>query len=132
MDSSTPSKIDLRYAEEMVIFSISDCSLKKNYSFYELDKEQATKLIDRLKYFEKMTWKQLASLTREKGLTPEISGSDSFNMIHEQDSSEQNIIGEQYYFHFRVSHNDILRVCGYQRGRLFCITHIDPKGKIYH
>jgi len=132
MDDSTPSKIDLRHAGSSVVFSICDCSLNKNYSFFNLSREEATKLIKRLQYIEKMTWRQLVGLTRDKGLTSEIPGSESFNMIHEQDSSEQGLANERYYFHFRVEQEGLFRVFGYQKGQLFCITHIDPEGKIHH
>lgn len=131
MDDQTPSKIDLRHTESRVVFSICDCSLSKNYSFYGLSREEATKLIKRLQYIEKMKWGQLISLSRESGLTPEKSGSDSFSIIHDQNSSEQKLV-EQYYFHFRVEQKGLFRVFGYQKGQLFCITHIDPNGNIHH
>lgn len=132
MDDSTSSKIDLRHAESGVVFSICDCSLNKKYSFYGLSKGEATKLINRLRYIEKLTWKQLASLPRKNGLTPEIPGSDSFDMISAQDSSEQQMAGVQYYFHFRVEETHLFRVFGYQKDQFFCITHIDPNGQTHH
>src|SRR3989338_4648010 len=132
MDDSTPSKVDLRHAESRVVFSISDCSLDKKYSFYGLNREEATKFINRLHYIEKMTWRQLVGLAREKGLTPERAGSVGFNMIDAQNSSEQKISGEKYYFHLRIEQSGLFRLFGYQKEQLFCITHIDSKGKIYH
>jgi hypothetical protein len=132
MDDLTPSKIDLLYAESRIIFSICDCSLNKNYSFYGLNREEATRLLNRLRYIEKLMWKQFASLPRKNGLTPEDPGSENFNMISIQDSSEQQITGERYYFHFRVEETGLFRIFGYQKGQLFCITHIDPNGKINH
>jgi len=78
MDDQAPSKIDLRHTESRVVFSISDCSLNKNYSFYGLNREEATKLIKRLQHIEKMTWGQLIGLPRKSGLTLEKSGSDEF------------------------------------------------------
>jgi len=132
MDDSTPSKIDLYHAESRVVFSFCDCSLNKNHSFYNLSREEATKFIKRLRHIEKLTWKQLASLPRKNGLTTESSGSENFEMIKAQDSSEQQMTEERYYFHFRVEETGLFRVFGYQRGQLFCITHIDPNGKINH
>lgn len=132
MDDQTPSKIDLRHAELRVVFSICDCSLNKNHSFYNLVGEEAEKLIKRLRHIEKLTWKQLASLPRKNGLTTESSGSENFKMIKAQDTSEQQMTGERYYFHFRVEETGLFRVFGYQRGQLFCITHIDPDGRINH
>lgn len=132
MDDQTPSKIDLRYAESRVVFYFCDCSLNKNYSFYNLSCGEATQLIKKLRHIEKLTWKQLASLPRKNGLTPEISGSKSFNMISAQDSSEQQMAGVRYYFHFRVEETGLFRVFGYQKNQLFCITHIDPNGNIHH
>lgn len=132
MDDQTPSRIDLRYAELRIVFSICDCSLNKNYSFYNLGREGAKELIKRLRHIEKLTWKQLASLPRKNGLTIEDSRSPNYEMIKEQDTSEQQITGERYYFHFRVKEISLFRVFGYQRGQLFCITHIDPNGKINH
>lgn len=132
MDDSTPSKIDLRHADSRVAFSICDCSLDKNHSFYGLSREDATKLIKKLQHFEKMTWRQLVGLPREKGLSIERSDSPNFVMIDTQNSSEQKISGEKYYFHIRIEQVGLFRVFGYQKGQLFCITHIDPKGKINH
>lgn len=128
----TPTKINIEYAEEKVRFSIYDCSLDKKYSFWRLDnKEQAKKFIDKLKHIEKLTWKQLVGLPRKNGLTPEKSGSPNFDLIHEQSTYEGNLI-EQYYFHFRIEQTGLFRIFGYQRDQFFCITHIDPNGKINH
>jgi hypothetical protein len=131
MDDNTPSKIDLLHAESRVIFYFCNCSLHKNLSFYGLNRVEAEKLIKRLQHIEKMTWGQLAALPREKGLTPDRPGSGNFDMIHGQDSSEQQLV-ELYYFHLRIEETGLFRVFGYQKGQLFCITHIDPKGKINH
>lgn len=130
-EGEAPTKFDLRFAEEKVRFSICDCSLDKKYSFWRLDKEQATKFLDRLRHIEKLTWKQLASLPRKNGLSPERAGAPNFNLIHEQSTSESKIV-EQYYFHFRIEQTGLFRVFGYQYERFFCITHIDPNGKINH
>ena len=127
----TPTKFDLQYTESKVIFSICDCSLDKKYSFYNLSREDATKFLKKLQYIEKLTWGQFASLPRKNGITTEKSVSENFNLIHEQNSSERKLV-EQYYFHFRVEQTGLFRVFGYQRGQLFCITHIDPNGKIDH
>ncbi len=132
MNNSTSSKIVLDYAESRVIFSICNCSLNKNYSFYQLGKARALKLIKSLQYIEKLTWKQLASLPRKNGLTQETLGSKGFDMIKSQDSSEQQIVEERHYFHFRVEQTGLFRVFGYQKNQLFCITHIDPSGSINH
>ena len=126
-----PSKIDLRYAEENIVFVICDCSLRKSYSFYGLSREEATKLIEKLKYIEKHTWKQFANIDRTNGLTSEKPNTEGFKLIHEQNSSIKKL-AEQYYFHFRVEKSDLFRVFGYQRNHYFCITHIDPNGKIQH
>ncbi|MCK5413048.1 MAG: hypothetical protein KAI57_01600 [Candidatus Pacebacteria bacterium] len=130
-DLTLSTKIDTRYAEENVCFSICDCSLDKKYSFWCLNKEQAKKFLDKLKHFEKMTWKQLSALPRNKGLTPEKHASQNFDLIHNQSTYEGNIV-EQYYFHFRVEQTGLFRVFGYQKKQFFCITHIDPLGKINH
>jgi len=132
MDDQTPSKIDLRHTESRVVFSICDCSLDKNYSFYGLSREEAGKLLKRLQHIEKMTWRQLVGLPRKAGLTPERPNSMSFNRIDVQNSSEQKMSGEKYYFHLRIEQIGLFRVFGYQNGQLFCITHIDTTGKIYH
>lgn len=130
-EQQTPSKIDLSHAESRVIFYFCDCSLKKDYSFYNLKRTNAEKLIETLKHIECMTWRQFAALPRKNGLTPEKPGSDNFNMICDQDSSTQKLV-EPYYFHFRVGKKALFRVFGYQKDQFFCITHIDPKGKINH
>lgn len=131
MDDTTPSKIDLEYAESKVLFLICDCSLNKHYSFYCLTREQAERFINCLKHKEKLTWSQFSSLGRESGLTPEIKGGESFNMIDGQNTSPEKFV-EQYYFHFRVEQKGLFRIFGYQRKQFFCITHIDKDGKIQH
>lgn len=77
-----------------------------------------------------MTWRQFAALDRKNGLTVEDKNSESFSMINEQNTSAQKI-AEQYYFHFRVDPVTKFRVFGYQKGKYFCITHLDPLGKIH-
>jgi hypothetical protein len=128
-EENTPSKIDLQYAEKEVIFLICDCSLNKKYSFYVLSRQQAENLITRLRYIEKLTWAQWSNLPRAKGLTTESRDSASFTLIDSQNTSPQKLT-EQYYFHFRVG-DDKFRVFGYQKKQYFCITHIDPDGKIH-
>ena len=127
----TPTKFDLQYTESKVIFSICDCSLDKKYSFWCLDREEATKFLKRLQHIEKLTWGQFASLPRKNGITTEKPDSENFTLVHNQNSSARKIV-EQYYFHFRVEQTDLFRVFGYQRDQFFCITHIDPDGKINH
>lgn len=131
MDEFTPTKIDIQYAENKVFFSICDCSLNKKHSFYKLTKEQAVKFVEKLKHIEKMTWSQFSNLDRKKGLTVEKSSSESYKMIHDQNSSLGQF-AEKYYFHFRVEQNDLFRIFGYQQKNIFYITHIDPKGNIHH
>lgn len=127
---ATPSKIDLRYAEQTVVFTISDCSLDKKYSFYTLTKEEAGRFLSCLKHFEEMSWSMLAGLDRKHGLTVEKETSDSYEMINVQNMSGQ--ITEKYYYHLRVDQTGKFRVFGYQQGRFFCITHIDKGGIIHH
>src|SRR3989344_671321 len=98
---ASPSKIDLRYADSKVIFSISDCSTHRRSSFHELSREQAERFLERLKHLEKLTWRELSALDRERGLTVESPGSDSYVMIHEQNSCDRKML-EQYYFHIRI------------------------------
>ena len=130
-ESETPTKFDLQYTESKVTFSICDCSLDKKYSFWCLNREQATKFLKRLQYIEKLTWGQFASLPRKNGITTEKSGSENFTLIHNQNSSERKIV-EQYYFQFRIEQTGLFRVFGSQRAQFFCITHIDPNGNINH
>lgn len=115
-----PTKINLEYAEEMVRFSICDCSLDKKYSFWCLSKEQAKKFLDKLKHIEKLTWKQFANLSRKNGLTPEKPGSPNFDLINTQSTYEGNLV-EQYYFHFRVEQTKLFRVFGYQKQQFFVL-----------
>ena len=130
-ESETPTKFDLQYAENKVRFSICDCSLDKKYSFYCLSREQAKKFLKKLRHIEKMQWKQFMSLPRKNGATSEKSGSENFNMIHEENTSERKVV-EQYYFHFRVEQTGLFRIFGYQIDQFFYITHIDPSGEINH
>ncbi len=127
----TPSKIDLRYAEHKVVFTFCDCSLDKKYSFYSLNREEATKFIKRLRHFEQLEWRQWAGLDRGHGLTVENPTSTSFDMIDGQNTCERKLT-EKYYFHFRVEGDGLFRVFGYQKYHYFCITHIDPEGRIHH
>ena len=127
----TSTKFDLIHTESKVCFSISDCSLNKKYSFYDLGRELAKKFIIRLQHIEKMTWSQFINSPRKDGVTPEKKDGENFNMIHEENSSEQKFV-EQYYFHFRVEKLGLFRIFGYQKGQIFYITHIDPSGKINH
>lgn len=128
-----PTKVNAIHADEKVCFSVTDCSLDKKYSFWSLVKGEAELLVKRLKEIEKMTWKQFAGLPRKNGLTKEKSASKSFCLIEGQDTSDESkMTGEAYYFHFRIQQKGLFRVFGYQSGRCFRITHIDPKGKIHH
>ncbi|MCK4386607.1 MAG: hypothetical protein KAV41_00785 [Candidatus Pacebacteria bacterium] len=127
----TPSKFDLKHTESKVCFSICDCSLDKKYSFYGLSREQATKFLKRLQHIEKLTWGQFMSLLRGKGATKEKRNSGNFDLIHNENTSERMLM-EQYYFHFRIEQIGLFRIFGYQRDQFFCITHIDPSGKINH
>ncbi len=130
-ETETSTKFDLEYTESKVIFSICDCSLDKKYSFYNLNRIDATKFLHKLQHIEKLTWGQFTSLPRKNGVTTEKPNSENFDLIHNQNSSERKLV-EQYYFHFRIEQVDLFRVFGYQRGQFFCITHIDPNGKINH
>lgn len=130
-DGGIPTKFDLQFAEDKVRFSICDCSLDKKYSFWCLDRQQAERFIGRLRHIEKLTWKQFTSLPRQNGVTPEQAGSPNFDLIHDQSTCESKLV-EQYYFHFRVEQTGLFRVFGYQHRQFFCITHVDPKGKINH
>ena len=127
----TPTKFDLQYTESKIIFSICDCSLDKKYSFYNLSREEATKFLKRLQHIEKLTWGQFTSLSRKNGVTNEKPDSGNFDLIHGQNSSAKKLV-EQYYFHFRIEQTGLFRVFGYQRDQFFCITHIDPCGRINH
>ncbi len=132
MDEFIPAKIDLGYAEENVIFRISNCSTDKKYSFWKLSREQAEKFLRCLKHKEKLTWKQLCNLSRDNGLTKEKEDSDSFRMIDELNDSAEKMVGEKYYFHLRVEQNGLFRIFGYQLKQYFYITHIDRDGGIHH
>lgn len=125
------SKIDLRYSDEFVAFRISDCSLDKSYSFYKLTREQAERLIQRIRHVEKMTWRQLSGLSREDGITTEKPSSESYSLIDQQNTQAEKLF-EKYYFHLRIEKVGLFRIFGYQCGVFFCITHIDYQGKIHH
>ncbi|MCX6719010.1 MAG: hypothetical protein NTZ38_01385 [Candidatus Taylorbacteria bacterium] len=127
----TPSKFDFQYAESTIIFRICDCSLDKKYSFYDISREQAERFIKRLQHIEKLTWKQFMALDREHGVTVEIKGSESFEMIDGQNTSANKLL-ERYYYHFRVEQKGVFRIFGYQDKQFFHITHIDSAGKIHH
>lgn len=129
MSIDVSTKIDLQFADYNVVFGISSCSSDKKHSFWKLDRVQAEELLNKLKYFEKMTWRQFGALPRELGLTPEIDGTSAHKMIDSQDRTEAKLI-EKRYFHFRVKKTSLFRVFGYQYKNVFYITHLDPKGEI--
>lgn len=126
-----PSKIDLQYADSTVIFRFHDCCLKKGRSFYDLSRDQATVLLERIRYIERLTWRQLSGLGRKDGLTVEIPNSETYALIEEQNSSDRLLV-ERHYFHIRVEKSDTFRLFGYQYKEFFCITHIDPIGRFHH
>ena len=132
MADGISTKIDMQYAEDKPVFLFCDCSLNKKYSFWNIQRVEAEKLIRKLKMFKQLTWNQFANLPRSKGLTPENSGSESFGMIDEQNTSLEKTMGQYHYFHFRIEEDGLFRVFGYQNMHYFCITHIDPKGIIHH
>ncbi len=129
--SNISSKIDLEFSEHKIVFAISDCSLKKKFSFYNLNKSMAKEFVSCLKKIEKMTWGQFSGLNRKNGLTVEDPDSDNFKMIDQENSSIDQLV-EKHYFHFRVKKDDLFRVFGYQRKQFFYITQIDPGGKKNH
>ena len=55
----------------------------------------------------------LRYLDRERGLTVESPGSDSYVMIHEQNSCDRKML-EQYYFHISIEQRGSFRIFGYQ------------------
>jgi len=139
MDGDHVTKIDIAHADSQVRFSLRSCSVKKKHSTASVDRSALTVLSKRLMHLEdKYTWKQLASEDRNKGLTPETKGSESYNQIHECKENSEGAFGldENYYFHFRVKDRDSqfgkFRIFGYQKGDLFCITHFDVKGLFHH
>lgn len=132
-NNKVSTKIDLNYSEERVVFSICNCSLDKDFSFYKLSKREAKRFLKTLKKYERMEWRQLSSLPRKNGITKEKPGTKSYEMIKEKDKSGSQVTGEPYYFHFRVDGTDNpFRVFGYQEERFFHITHIDREGNIHH
>lgn len=124
------TKIDLSYADDNLIFRISSCSVDKKYSFFNMDKEGAKTFLTKLRHLEDMRWSQIAGLPREKGLTLEKVGSDSYRLIDECNLSEDRMF-KKHYFHVRIDGNKF-RIFGYQDKNTFCITHIDKDGIIHH
>jgi hypothetical protein len=129
---ATPSKIDLKYSDQLVIFRVSDCCISSKHSLSVLKREQAKIFINRLREKEKLTWKKLSSLDRKEGLTVEKLQSQSYKMIDSENNSLSKLTGEKYYFHMRIEANGLFRIFGYQWNNSFFITHIDPKGIIHH
>lgn len=133
-DSIVSHKIDTRYAEDNIVFDISDCCVDKRYSLLSLDKESLKRMLGKLKDIRKLTWKQFSNYPRNTGLTKEKDGTDSFNLIDSENTSLNKIVvsSEKHYFHFRIgAQNSTFRIFGYQNKNAFCITHIDLKGCIH-
>jgi len=131
MEKVAPTKIDIKYANEKVVFRISSCTTDKKYSLHSLkNRTTAEKFIKAIKKKEELTWKQLASVPRERGITPEIKNSKSYKMIDDRNKSDSMVTGEKYYFHMRVTGK--FRIFGYQWKEYFFITHIDVDGKIHN
>ena len=114
-----PTKIDSRYANSGICFSLRDCSTDKKYSFHTLSKDQAKKFITRLAYIERMVWRDFSNLPRGDGLTTEITGSKSWSMIDDQNTDISKLSGNRYYFHFRAEKVGLFRIFGYQSGHFF-------------
>ena len=131
MSTEAQTKIDLEFADSSVVFGISSCSSHKKHSFWVLVRIEAEEFLGKLRYFEQMTWKQFGALPRENGLTSEIQGTGSYNMIDQQNNSASKLV-ERRYFHFRVKQKSLFRVLGYQYKNIFYITHLDPKGILHH
>ena len=131
---NTPTKIDLEFKDQAVRFAISSCSTDKKYSFYSLQRKDAEHLVKQLQYLEKYTWAQWLGLRREEGgLTVERDA--SWRLINEQNKDllidSSYFQDKKYYFHFRADKSGTFRVFGYQYKQFFCVTHLDPKGKVH-
>lgn len=129
---ASATKIDTDFINEKVQFLFTRCSLDKKYSFYSLTKEEAQQLVQRLLHLEQISWGEFQALDRRNGLTPEYKHSASFEMINEQNTdSKQYPEIYKHYFHFRVKQSSPFRVFGYQYKQFFCVTHLDPKGRVH-
>ena len=128
----TPTKIDIQYADEHVLFDISDCTLNKKYSLCNLKRDDLKKFVSKLQYYRKLTWRKFGDNDRATGLTKERPGTESCNMIDGENSRPEKVV-KRYYFHFRIgSQHSTFRVFGYQHKNAFCITHPDLKGAIHN
>lgn len=130
-EDAPPTKIDLQYAEDLVVFRVANCSDHKKFGFCSIDRDDGVILMKKLKYLERLTWSQWSALDRRgSGLTCELYNSESFNMIAAEDTSGKQLI-ERRYFHFRVEQRGDFRIFGYQAGKYFFITHFDPHHEIH-
>ncbi len=123
-------RYDLKYAKHKIVFSETYCHRGK-YSRKSLDENQKAMLDDRLKHIEGETWETFMSKGEKSGVTPERKGSKSYKKINEYKSKASSLPSDDYFFHFRVGAASVFRVFGFQYRHEFCITHIDPKGKIH-
>ena len=126
MDST---KIDLEFADALIVFRIGSCTSDKKLTLSNLEKSECEKFLKRINFFETMTWKNILARPREDGITLEKHETDSYKMIQEQDSREGKDFLANYYFHIRVDQK--IRVFGYQDRYYFYITHIDTNHSVH-
>lgn len=113
-------RCDLNYFENRVKFVCCEV-VRKDYEKLEANlKKRLEVKLDRL---SSITWSELVHMPKEKGLTPEYTGSDSYVKIVGRRLREHNK-EDVYPFHIRITRK--FRIFGYQYRDTFYIVIIDP------
>ncbi len=117
---------DAHYLENFVRFSFSFCDLK-DYCITKLSKSELENFYKRMGHFEKMTWKQVIALSREKGMSIE----KKTDAVHLLLSSMISV--SDTFAHFRVNGvRTPFRVFVARSKDLAYILKIDSKGSMHH
>jgi hypothetical protein len=120
----------LDYSENLVRFSLSRCVIKKDVCLSNVtkSKELMQGLYRALGNLEKYTWRQIATLSRDDGISIEKK-SDCMHGVLKVELPEASTFG-----HFRVENKEkkIFRVFGGRMNDLFYILYFDVDGKLQH
>lgn len=112
--------------EKKIRFSLVSCNIDK-YCIRLLTNQEIIKLYSTLGKFERMTWKEVHNIKREKGFSIESKDSNNYKMLKEKYELFST------FFHFRVNGTpNSFRVFAACQEDLGYILIFDKDGKINH
>lgn len=125
-ESSILENRDFGNLERPIRFSFRHCNIK-NYCVRKLDDREIQRFYDTLGKFEGITWKQVWSMSREKGFSAEKKDSGNHQFL----KSINDLFSS--FFHFRVNGTqNVFRVFAAQERDLCYILLLDKNGEINH